>query len=68
MEAEIELKEGFKPKFCKSHPIPFALHEKVEEAIHNQVADGELEAVDHSVWAAPIVVVTGTSASVQILR
>ena len=33
MEAEIELKEGAKPKFCKSCPIPFALHEKVEEAI-----------------------------------
>jgi len=33
MEAEIELKEGTKPKFCKSCPIPFAPHEQVEEAI-----------------------------------
>ena len=53
MEAEIELKEGAKTKFCKSRPIPFALREKVEEAIRHQVADGELEPVDHSMWAAP---------------
>ena len=58
LEVEIELKEGAKPKFCKSHPIPFALCEKVEEAIRKQVADRELEPVDHSMWAAPIVVVT----------
>ena len=42
MEAEFELKEGSKPNFCKSRPILFALREKVEEAIRNQVADGEL--------------------------
>ena len=43
MEADIELKEGAKPKFCKSRPIPFALREKVEEAIRQQVADGKLD-------------------------
>ena len=66
MEAEIELKEGAKPKFCKSRPIPFALHEKVEEVIRQQVADGELEPVDHSMWAAPIVVVTKKKGDIHI--
>ena len=32
--------------------------EKVEEAIWTQVADEELELVDHKVWAAPTVMVT----------
>ena len=66
MEADIELKEGAKPKFCKSRPIPFALREKVEEAIRQQVADGELEPVDHSMWAAPIVIVTKKNGDIRI--
>ena len=66
MEAEIELKEDAKPKFCKSRPIPFALCEKVEEAIRQQVADGELEPVDQSVWVVPIVVVTKKSGDIHI--
>ena len=57
MEADIELKEGAKPKF-KSRPVPFALREKVEETIRQQVTEGELEPVDHSLWAAPMVIVT----------
>jgi len=63
MEVEIELKKGAKPKFCKSCLIPF---EKVEEAIRQWVADGELEPVEHSSWAAPIVVVTKKSKNIQI--
>ena len=58
IEAVIDLKEGSKPRLCKSRPIPFALREQVEQAIRKQVADGELEPVDRSDWAAPIVVMT----------
>ena len=58
IEAVIDLKEGAKLRFCKSRPIPFALREQVEKTIQKQVADGELEPVDRSDWAAPIVVVT----------
>ena len=66
MEADIELKEGANPKFCKSRPVPFALREKVEEAILQQIADGELEPVDHSLWAAPIVIVTKKNGDIRI--
>ena len=66
IEADIELKEGAKPKFCKSRPVPFALREKVEEVIRQQVADGELEPVDHSLWVAPIVIVTKKNGDIRI--
>ena len=54
IQAEVEVKEGAKPVFCKSRPVPFALREKVEEELWKQVEDGELEPVDTSEWAAPI--------------
>ena len=42
VEAVIVLKEGSKARFYKSHPIPFALQEQVEQAILKQVLEGEL--------------------------
>jgi len=48
LEAEIELKEGTSPKFCKAHQIPFTLHTQVEETLWQQIADGELQPVDQS--------------------
>ena len=57
-EAIIELNEGTKPRFCKNHPIPFVLREQVEQTIQNQILEGELEPIDQSDWATPIVVVT----------
>ena len=58
LEAEIELKEGTSPKFCRARSIPFTLRRQVEEELQRQVADGELQPVDQSKWATPIVVVT----------
>ena len=66
IEAVINFKEGSKPKFCKSHPFPFALHEQVEQAIQKQGSDGELEQVDRSDWAALIVVVTRKDEGIHI--
>ena len=42
LEAEIKLKEGTSPKFCKACPIPFTLHTQVEEELQRQVVNSEL--------------------------
>ena len=66
IKANIMLKDGAQPRFCKYRPIPFALRAQVEEAIHQQVEDGELKSVEQSDWAAPIVVVTKKDGGIRI--
>lgn len=65
-KAEIQLKEGTVPVFCKYRSVPFALKEQVEETIRQQVKEGELEPVERSDWAAPIVIVRKKDGSIRI--
>ena len=39
------------PRFHKCRHVPFALRDKVEEALKAQVAAGELVLVERSEWA-----------------
>ena len=66
IKTTVELEPGAQPKFCKSRPVPFALREQVEETIQQQVEDGELEPVESSDWAAPIVIVRKKDGGVRI--
>ena len=66
LEAEMELKEGTSPKFCKPRPIPFTLYTQVEEQLQKQVADGELQPVYQNELAMPIVVVTRKDGKLHI--
>ena len=66
IQADIELEPGAQPKFCKNRPIPFALKEQVEQLIWQQVKDGELEPVESSDWAAPIVIVKKKDGGIRI--
>ena len=66
IQADIELEAGARPKFCKSRPIPFALKEQVEQLIWQKVEDGELETVESSDWAAPIVIVKKKDGGIRI--
>ena len=44
-------------KFHKARPVPFAIKEAVGAELDRLECEGILKKVDHSVWAAPIVVV-----------
>ena len=54
IEATITVEQSALPRFHKHRPIPFALKDKVEEALQSQVAQGELVPVERAEWAAPL--------------
>lgn len=56
-KADITVKENSKPIFRKPRPVPFALRPKVEEELDRLLVQGIVKKVEHSDWAAPIVVV-----------
>ena len=55
--AKIHADPSARPKFCKSHSIPYAYKLKVEEELDCLVKQGIIEPVQFTDWAAPIVVV-----------
>ncbi|XP_014673472.1 PREDICTED: uncharacterized protein K02A2.6-like [Priapulus caudatus] len=64
-KAEIQVKDGTKPVFHKPRPVPYALRDSVEELVRLEKS-GDVEKVDRSDWASPIVVVPKADKSVRI--
>lgn len=56
-EANIVLKPGSSPLFCKARPLSFALREQTEKRLFDLEAQGITTRVRRSDWATPLVVV-----------
>lgn len=56
-EVQLEVDPTAKPQFSKARTVPYAMRKGVEEEIDRLVAEGTLEPVEYSDWAAPIVAV-----------
>jgi hypothetical protein len=65
-KATFLVKPGATPKFFKARPVPFAIRDAVGLQLDKLEAEGVLEKVSHSDWAAPIVVVPKRDGSYRL--
>ncbi|XP_038106927.1 uncharacterized protein K02A2.6-like [Culex quinquefasciatus] len=65
-KVQLALKENSKPVFCPKRPVAYAMQSAVETELQRLQDLGVLVPVDHSNWAAPIVVVRKPNGSVRI--
>ena len=56
-QAKIEVYPDTVPQYCKARTLSYSMRAKVEEEIDRLVAEGILEPVEYSDWAAPVVAV-----------
>ena len=54
------------PKFCKARAVPLALQKRVEAALDKLKAQGVIDKVTFSDWAAPIVPITKQDGTIRI--
>ena len=66
ISARIVVEERATPRFCRPHPVPFALRSKVDKELERLESMGVLEKVEFADWAAPIVPVLKDDGNVRI--
>ncbi|EYC16479.1 hypothetical protein Y032_0033g2679 [Ancylostoma ceylanicum] len=66
-KAHLALKPDAKPVFGKARPVPYAALPRISQEIDRLVAADVLSPIDHSDWAAPIVVVQKISPTLRRL-
>ena len=57
IQAHLILRKGATPKFRRPYPVPFAVKDAVGRELDRLESEGILRKVNHSDWAAPIVLV-----------
>ena len=62
----LDLKQGYRPKFCKARAVAYAEKERVGKELDRLEEAGYIERVDHSDWASPIVVVNKTDGGIRL--
>ncbi|PIO71364.1 reverse transcriptase [Teladorsagia circumcincta] len=65
-KATLYLKPDAHPAFIKKGPLPYASVPLLDAEIDRLVAQNVISAVDHSQWAAPIVVVRKANGSIRL--
>ncbi|PIO74864.1 integrase core domain protein [Teladorsagia circumcincta] len=65
-KATLYLKPDAYPVFIKKRPVPYASVPLLDAEIDRLVAQNVISAVDHSQWAAPIVVVRKANGSIRL--
>ena len=53
--AKLTIQPESVPRFYKPRPMPYALRLKAEATLEQMVKEGNIEKVDYSDWATPIV-------------
>ena len=66
VKAQLTLKEGARPHFCRARPVPFAIKQQVGQELDRLEESGVLCRVDHSDWAAPIVPVPKKDGAIRV--
>ena len=66
VKASIVVDPAAQPRFFKPQPVPYALYEKVGQELDIMGAEGTIEKVQFSDWAAPIVTVVKPDKTVRI--
>ncbi|KHJ76848.1 hypothetical protein OESDEN_23532 [Oesophagostomum dentatum] len=65
-KAKLILKDNAIPVFKKKRPVPYASVPYLDKEIDRLVAEGVISAVDHSEWAAPIVMVRKKNGKIRL--
>jgi hypothetical protein len=65
-QAKVSVAKDARPRFHKARPVPFALKGKVEAELDRLEAEGVIEKIRRSDWAAPIVTVPKKDGGVRI--
>ncbi|PIO56766.1 hypothetical protein TELCIR_21833, partial [Teladorsagia circumcincta] len=65
-KVSLKLKPNATPVFRKARPVPYAVQPRIAQEIDRLVAANVLTPVDHSDWAAPVVVVQKKNGSIRL--